>query len=603
VTTDQGCHTVPGLVLPVPRPAPADPRVVDAPPDPRTVGLAGEYREAAYATGPFVPAGARPSVKYRVTATRRDLLVLTALVAVNTAIVAVLVTWLLQPGHIPAPGQVGLVGPAVALGRLSLCVVVAIELLRFCQNIVLWVLVYRMRDPLPMAPPRGLRVAMLTTIVPDSEPVELVERALRAMLQVRYEGHVDVWILDEGDSPAVRAMADRLGVRHFSRKGRGAYNQPSGAYRARSKAGNHNAWRTEHAAGYDVVCQMDPDHVPFPCFLERTLGYFRDPETAFVVAPQVYGNPHDGFVPRGASVQQYVFSGVVSRAGNGLNAPLLIGTNHLYRPAAWDQIGGYQDSVTEDHLTGMRVLGTVNPATGRAWRAVYTPDVLAIGEAPTTWTDYFNQQKRWAYGICEIKRNRRLRTGIRLTRAQRLLFGAVQFYYPSVAVHIGLSSLATAGYLLLDAHPARLDGRVWVGLWAAAMLSWYVAWLWLRRFNLAPHERRDPGLHGIALAMIAGPVYVVAAIAAALRRPLTYIVTAKGRLRRADTLRTFRLHLCWAGGWLGVLAAGLLVRPGHAAVGLWAALSLAIGLAPPLAVLAGRLRARLADRAASPGRR
>lgn len=566
--------------------------------NPRVDRVAAEYRDAARITGPPRPAGRQASVRFRATASRRELLVLSALVGVNVAVVAVFVTWLLLPSHLPGPGVVGLAGARLTLSRLCLCLVLLVELLRFAQNVALWVLVYRMRDPLPMAPPPGLRVAMLTTIVPEREPVEIVERALRAMRQVRYAGHVEVWILDEGDSPVVRAMAARLGVRHFTRRWRPEHNRPTGEFRARSKAGNHNAWRAEHAARFDVICQMDPDHVPFPCFLERTLGYFRDPEVAFVVAPQVYGNPYETFVARGAAVQQYVFSGVISRAGNGLGAPLLIGTNHLYRPAAWDQIGGYQDSVTEDHLTGMRVLGTVNPATGRRWRGVYTPDVLAIGEGPTSWTDYFNQQKRWAYGIWEIRRNRRLRAGIRLSRPQRLLFGMVQFYYPSVAVHVLLGSLATAGYLLLDAHPARLDGQVWVALWASAMLGWLVVWRWLRRYNLVAHERDDHGLHGIALALVAGPVYVAAGVAAVLRRPLTYVVTAKGRLRSADSVRAFRLHLGWAAGWAALLVCGLLVPRGHAAAAVWAAAGVAIGLVPPLAVLGGRLRARRTPRAA-----
>ena len=147
-----------------------------------------------------------------------------------------------------------------------------------------------------------------------------------------------------------------------------------------------------------------------PYFLERTLGYFRDPDVAFVVAPQVYGNMYDNWIAHGASVQQYLFSGVVERGGNGLDAPLLIGTNHLYRPAAWAQIGGYQDSIIEDHLTSMRIHGSVNPATDRKWKGVYTPDVLAIGEGPTSWSDYFNQQKRWSYGIWEILLRRRRRT-------------------------------------------------------------------------------------------------------------------------------------------------------------------------------------------------
>ena len=85
-----------------------------------------------------------------------------------------------------------------------------------------------------------------------------------------------------------------------------------------------------------------------------------------------------------------------------MGAPLLIGTNHIYRPTAFAQIGGYQDSIIEDHLTAMAVYAAINPETGDRWRGVYTPDIIAIGEGPTSFTDYFNQQKRWAYGIWEI---------------------------------------------------------------------------------------------------------------------------------------------------------------------------------------------------------
>jgi hypothetical protein len=95
---------------------------------------------------------------------------------------------------------------------------------------------------------------------------------------------------------------------------------------------NHNAWRSAHEGRYDVVAQMDPDHVPYPNFLERTLGYFADPDTAFVVAPQVYANLAESFVARGAAEPAYLFHGVIQRGGNGRGAPLLIGTNHLYQP-------------------------------------------------------------------------------------------------------------------------------------------------------------------------------------------------------------------------------------------------------------------------------
>jgi cellulose synthase/poly-beta-1,6-N-acetylglucosamine synthase-like glycosyltransferase len=558
------------------------------------------YTAAATAAGPLTAVGEDPvTVQFRRVGSLRERVVLTALVLVNAGLTLWFIGWLVQPEHEPGFGG-GLAPAALWTARIGFGLVVAVELVRLVQSAAVWVYAFNAKDPVPVDPPIGWRVAMLTTIVPSKEPIDIVERTLRRMLQVAYCGTVDVWILDEGDDPAVKAMAARLGVRHFSRKGRPEYNQPSGEFRARSKAGNHNAWRAEHEHEYDVVAQMDPDHVPMPNFLERTLGYFRDPDVAFVVAPQVYGNMYDNWIAHGASVQQYFFSGVVERGGNGLDAPLLIGTNHLYRPAAWAQIGGYQDSIIEDHLTSMRVQGAVNPATGRRWKGVYTPDVLAIGEGPTSWGDYFSQQKRWSYGIWEILLRRRdARTG--LSPRQRLMYGCVQLYYPSVAVSLLLGTTATALYLLFGTPSIRMDGMTWLGLWSLSLGSWFVLWFWLRRFNLAEHERVEAGMPGMALALFAGPLYVAAAVAAVLRRPLAYAVTAKGRLASAEGLATFRLHFVWAGVAAALLGASFVLGHDYAPLRAWAALPLVAGLAPPLIALGAELASRRAQsRAAQP---
>ncbi|MFJ8112996.1 glycosyltransferase family 2 protein [Streptomyces sp. NPDC096132] len=543
------------------------------------------YRRCAWITGPLsAPAGGGPvQVRYRAVLSTSQRLVLTCLALLTALSGIALAGWLLLPRHVPGGAASAAGDWRLILARLAFCVVVAIELVKVVQVFAVWTFAWHARDPVPLTPPVGLRVAMLTTIVPAKEPLDVVERTLRAMRRVTYYGgSVDVWILDEGDDPAVRALAARLGVRHFTRKGRPEYNRPWGIFRTRTKSGNHNAWRAEHERGYDVIAQMDPDHVPLPCFLERALGYFHDPDVAFVVAPQVYGNMHDNWIAHGASVQQYLFSGIVERGGNGLDAPLLIGTNHLYRATAWRSIGGYQDSIIEDHLTSMRVQGTVNPGTGNRWKGVYTPDVIAVGEGPTSWTDYFNQQKRWAYGVWEIKLNRRLTEGIRLHRRQRLLYTLVQFYYPSVAATLLLGTLATALALLLGVMTAGLEGPTWLGLWSAGMGSWLWLWWWLRRFNLAEHERRELGAQGFVLALFAGPVYVSAALGALLRRPLGYAVTAKGELRSPDSPRTFRLHLLWAALMAAPLAASYVLDHTNPAPRLWAVLALLTGLLPPL---------------------
>ena len=100
-------------------------------------------------------------------------------------------------------------------------------------------------------------------------------------------------------------MCADLGVHHFSRRRARAWNRPSGAFKAKSKHGNYNAWLEAHGDDYDFFLGVDPDHVPRPNFAELFLGYFRDPDVAFVVGPQVYGN-YDNFVVRAAESQQFL---------------------------------------------------------------------------------------------------------------------------------------------------------------------------------------------------------------------------------------------------------------------------------------------------------
>jgi hypothetical protein len=215
--------------------------------------------------------------------------------------------------------------------------------------------------------------------------------------------------------------------------------------------------------------------------------------------------------------------------------------------------------------------------------------VLAIGEGPESWTDYFNQQKRWAYGVWEIVLKRNLRTGIRLSTRQRLLYGLVQFYYPSFGFGVLLGTIATAVYLLLGVSAIRLNSLQWLALWSASMASWMILWLWLRRFNLAVHERREVGISGMLLALFAGPVYVQAGVTALLRRPLTYAVTAKGSLKTRESVRTFRLHLVWAAIATVLLIVSFRFHHSYTALQLWGMLAVITGLGPPLIVMANRL--------------
>jgi hypothetical protein len=205
-------------------------------------------RTATEITGPLAPADGR--VRYRRVLTVRQHLVMLGLGVSQMALAGALTVYLLLPGHLPRLVSGDYLRDAITVAGFTVMI-----MLQVIVGLRTWVLTYfaaRARDPLPMAHPAGLRVAVLTTIVPGKEPVELVMTTLRAMKRVRHDGPLDVWLLDEGDDEAVRGRCEQVGVRHFSRKGHPEWNQPSGPFRAKTKHGNHNAWRAAHEGDYEV---------------------------------------------------------------------------------------------------------------------------------------------------------------------------------------------------------------------------------------------------------------------------------------------------------------------------------------------------------------
>src|SRR6266480_4004180 len=399
------------------------------------------------------------------------------------------------------------------------------------------------RDPIPVEPDTRLRVAFLTTLVPDKEPLEMAERTLRAAKTIVYGGQLDLWLLDEGNSDAVKDMCRRLGVRHFSRKNRGHLELDSGTFADKTKHGNHNRWLWEHAGDYDVVMFVDPDHVPLPSMAERLLGYFRDPEVAFVVSPQFYGN-QENRITRWAESAQYLFHGVIQRAGNRRRCAMLVGTNVAVRTSAIK--GGYVASITEDMATSFKIHATTSP-TGRPWRSVYTPDLVAVGERPSSWTDFFSQQTRWSAGTYDFLMRRAWREAFKLRPGAMLHYGLMLTYYPSVAIGWIMGITISACYLGLGVASLRTDAGWWLTYYVDVAAMQFVLYWFMRRHNVSPHEPAgSSGLSGMVLSAITAPIYARSLIKVVFRRRLSFDVTAKGSSSSPDRLWTFRYSLAWA---------------------------------------------------------
>ncbi|GGU44512.1 glycosyl transferase [Streptomyces lavendofoliae] len=436
------------------------------------------------------------------------------------------------------------------------------------------------RDPVPVVPQKGTRVAFLTTYVPGKEPLAMVRATLEGAVRVTHDGRLDVWLLDEGDDERAKALCRELGVRHFTRAGVPAWNRSKGVHKARTKHGNYNAWIAMHGDDYDFFASVDTDHVPLPNFLERTLGYFRDPDVAFVVGPQVYGN-YTSPVTKAAESQQFLFHALIQRAGNHYRAPMFVGTNNVVRVRALKQIGGLYDSITEDMATGFELHRTVNPRTGHLWRSVYTPDVLAVGEGPASWTDFFTQQLRWSRGTYETLLQQYGKAFFRLPPGRLLNYTLMLVYYPMTAVNWFLGVLSCVLFLWFGASGTQVSTSVWLMLYSDAAALQIGLYLWNRRHNVSPHEPEGSGgLAGMAMSALCAPIYLKSLSSALLRTQGRFVVTPKGGEASPDRPATFRIHLYWAAVLAVSLVASVILDHTHAAMRTWAVLALGIALAP-----------------------
>ncbi|WIY76387.1 glycosyltransferase family 2 protein [Streptomyces anulatus] len=543
-----------------------------------------DYEHYSRLAGPLTqpPAGKPYKVQYRSLISQEPHRVRAALLLGAAPLVSLgLFAWLMQPSHWTdrdpnLDNDLLLVLDIVMLVSIGL-----IELFRTMNVLSNAHATLVARDPVPVIPESGTKVAFLTSFVPGKEPLEMVTKTLEAAVRIRHRGLMHVWLLDEGDDPAVKEVCARLGVHHFSRKGVAHWNQAKGPHRAKTKHGNYNAWLDAHGGDYDFFASVDTDHIPMANYLERMLGYFRDPDVGFVIGPQVYGN-YDTFVTKAAESQQFLFHALIQRAGNRYGSPMFVGTSNAVRISALKQIGGLYDSITEDMATGFEIHRHRNPATGRKWRSVYTPDVLAVGEGPTAWTDFFTQQLRWSRGTYETIIGQFWKGFGTMPPGKLFNYTMMIIFYPMSALNWILAALSCALFLGMGASGVQIDPTIWMMLYGNASALQIGLYIWNRRHNVSPHEPEGSGgLAGMVMSALSAPIYARSLMDAVLRRKSSFVVTPKGDSSSPDTLfGTFRIHLFFIFVFGASMISSFFLGHSHPAMVTWATLALLITAAP-----------------------
>jgi cellulose synthase (UDP-forming) len=341
---------------------------------------------------------------------------------------------------------------------------------------------------------RAVTVDVLITVYGES--LAKIRSTVTAAMAIN--GRHRTWILDDGRSEEVRALAAELGCKYVRRlSGNGA------------KAGNINHALSLSKA--DFFCVFDADFIPHPDFLLETLPFFVNPTVAFVQTPQTYGNLVN-MVSRGAGYMQAVFYRFVQPGRNHFNAAFCVGTNVIFRRAAIDDVGGiYTGSKSEDVWTSLML-------HERGWRSIYIPTTLAVGDAPETIEAYTKQQLRWATGGFEIMLTHNpLNPRRRLTPDQRIMYLVTATHYLT-GIAPGLLLLVPPLEIFFDLRPVNLsiDWTTWLLFYA----GFYLMQILLAFYTLGSFRWEV-----LMLAAVSFPIYAQALLNAFVGKEQKWHVT------------------------------------------------------------------------------
>ena len=285
----------------------------------------------------------------------------------------------------------------------------------------------RGRVPNPtLALPGSYRVAMVVTKAP-SEPFEIVRRTLQGMLAQSHPH--DTWLADEDPSPHTVAWCAHHGVRISTRRGCADYHRAEWPRRTRCKEGNL-AYFYDHFgyAMYDIVVQMDADHVPAENYLVEMLRPFVDPSVGYVSAPSICDNNAGiSWSARSRLWVEATLHGALQVGYTGGFAPLCIGSHYAVRTAALRDIGGVGPELAEDHSTSLMM-------NGHGWRGVHAVNAIAHGDGPVTFADAVTQEFQWSRSLTIILLKYTPKYFRLLPPRLRLQFVFCQLWYPLFSV-------------------------------------------------------------------------------------------------------------------------------------------------------------------------
>jgi len=387
---------------------------------------------------------------------------------------------------------------------------------------------WRMKRPDPALGVPRLRTAMIVTKAP-SEPWPVVRVTLEAMLAQDFPYPYDVWLADERVAPETRTWCEEHGVQISTREGVEAYHQPSWPRRTRCKEGNlaffydNTGYRL-----YDVVAQLDADHVPVTDYLRRMVTPFVDEHVGYVAAPSICDRNADrSWSTRGRLHAEAVLHGPMQAGHSGGYAPSCIGSHYAVRTAALREVGGIGPELAEDFTTTLLM-------SSHGWHGVFAIDAEAHGDGPECLADCLTQEFQWSRSMMNVLLGINGGYWAGLSVRAKLRLGFCQVWYPLFGVLMLLSVVLPLAAILTRTPLMQVRLGDFYRHAAPEMLALVATVLWLRSLDfLRPRAAKAVSWEMVLFQLIRWPWALLGCIHAVSGRisgrEFGFKVTPKGR--------------------------------------------------------------------------
>ncbi len=371
------------------------------------------------------------------------------------------------------------------------------------RMIVVWIAYLRITKPPYIETKEGLTVAIFTTSSPG-EPFGMFDKTLEACSRISYP-HT-TYLLDDTRDPRFKELAEKHGAVWLE-----LLDLPG------AKAGKINAALKKTSE--DFILVMDPDHIPFPNFLDEVLGQFNDEKVGFVQVCQAYYNQSLSFVARAAAEQTYGFYGPMQMGMHGYNCGVAIGANCTFRRKALESIGGHGIGLAEDLITAIRI-------HSRGWKSIYNPVIVSRGLVPEDLGSFCKQQLKWSRGVHEVLFAEMPKLWSNLTKYQRLSYFTICTYYLSgltLSLFIAIPFL----FLWLGWLPADMDFLQFFLYWSPVAVISLAIYLYVQHWFCHPEYEKGLHLKGMFLKFACWPVFLLGFLLSLVNASIPYIPTSK----------------------------------------------------------------------------